>query len=32
MLLEMVPEKPIEDYPEEKQRDEAAQLTFAYPI
>jgi hypothetical protein len=27
-----VPEKPIENYPEDKQRGEAAQLTFAYPI
>jgi hypothetical protein len=27
-----VPEKPIESYPEDKQRGEAAQLTLAYPI
>ena len=27
-----VPEKPIENYPEDKQRGEAAQLTFDYPI
>jgi hypothetical protein len=27
-----VPEKPIEQYPEDKQSGEAAQLTFAYPI
>jgi hypothetical protein len=27
-----VPEKPIEDYPEDQQGSETAQLTSAYPI
>lgn len=30
--VEDVPEKPIKDYPEDKQGGEVAQLTFAYPI
>jgi hypothetical protein len=27
-----VPEKPVENYPEDKQPSKAAQLIFAYPI